>query len=125
MSSERGPSEEVSSEEVSSDTVIAVGYGLLPANTGAANLYQVLTIAAEVEVGTHFIIDASVTVVTAVSQRWVRQLLLDRDLTSEQDTEDFASSMEKRFLGSTRRAIVHAYRDMTQRYAEHLGLLKP
>ncbi len=103
------------------DTVLAVGYGLLPSNTATGQLYRVLTIAGEVDRETHRILAASITLVTETSSRWVTALMVGNDLTSDADTAAFADHVESRFLGNSRKAIIHAYRDMAQRYQEHVA----
>ena len=51
-------------QEKFGETLLAVGYGLLPSNTATGQIYHVLTIAAEVEAETNKVLDASVTLVT-------------------------------------------------------------
>ncbi len=103
------------------DTVLAVGYGLLPSNTATGQLYRVLTIAGEIDRESHRILDASITLVTETGGRWVSGLMVGNDLLSEVDTAAFVEHVDSRFLGNSRKAIIHAYRDMAQRYVEHLA----
>lgn len=102
------------------NTALAVGYGLLPSNTATGQLYRILTIAAEIDRDTHRILDASITLVTETSSRWVTGHMVGNDLLSEVDSASFVQKVETRFLGNSRKAIIHAYRDMAQRYQEHL-----
>lgn len=103
------------------NTVLAVGYGLLPSNTATGQLYRVLTIAAEIDRETHCILDASITLITDTSSRWVTGHMVGNDLLAESNSATFAEQVETRFLGNSRKAIIHAYRDMTQRYQEHIA----
>jgi len=106
--------------EYDEHVVIAVGYGLLPSSTAASQLYHTLTIAAEVDSRRHVILDASIALLTDVSSRWLRERLLGLDLASDPEVERFARVVEKDFLGNSQRAILHAFRDLTQRYREHI-----
>lgn len=56
-------------QESFGETLLAVGYGLLPSNTATGQIYHVLTIAAEVEAENSRVLDASVTLVTPVTAR--------------------------------------------------------
>ena len=112
-------------EKYQPNTRVAVGYGLLPSNTATGQIYHILTIAAEVDNETHRVINACVTLVTPVSESWVTRNIVGNSLASEQDTEMFCRTVESGFVGNSRRAIVHAYRDMVQRYLEHVGLAEP
>lgn len=107
------------SRNLPEDTILTVGYGLLPSNTATGQLYRVLTIAAEVDRETHRILDASINLVTETAERWVTRSMVGNDLTSEADATAFAQRVDTDFLGNSRKAIVHAYRDMAQRYIEH------
>ncbi|GAB4245234.1 MAG: hypothetical protein Kow00129_05090 [Thermoleophilia bacterium] len=111
------------SRHISDQTVIAVGYGLLPSGTATGQLYHVMTIAAEVDRESHMIMDASITLITDVSARWIRSCMAGNDLTSDEDTAEFIQRVENGFLGNSQRALIHAYRDMVQRYREHFGLV--
>jgi hypothetical protein len=111
-------------QESFGETLLAVGYGLLPSNTATGQIYHVLTIAAEVEEETNTVLDASITLVTPVTARWVERLIVGRDLTSEADTERFVTALDRRFIGNSGRAIAHAYRDMAERYVSHLARLE-
>jgi Domain of unknown function (DUF3870) len=103
------------------NTVLAVGYGLLPSNTATSHLYRVLTMTAEVDRDTHQILDASITLVTETGSRWVTEQMVGNDLLSDGDSAAFEEQVDTFFLGNSRKAIIHAYRDMLQRYQEHLA----
>lgn len=109
----------------SSRTTVAVGYGALPANTGTGEPQRMLRIVAEVDGRTHKIVDASFTMVTETSQRWLRQLVVGSDLTSETDAQRFKAGLERWFLGNSRQTIINAYGDMAERYAAHAGIIRP
>jgi hypothetical protein len=101
-------------------TVVAIGYGLLPGNTGASKENPMLTLAAEVDRYTGRILDAEMNVGSRITREWVRHLMIGNDLTSLDDTEYFVTQVENGYNGASRRAITHAYRDLSQRYAEYL-----
>ena len=58
-----------------------------------------------------------------MTARWVERLIIGNDLTSEADTELFLTAIDRRFIGNSGRAIAHAYRDMAERYVNHLARL--
>jgi hypothetical protein len=101
-----------------------VGYALLSHRGPAGKLYDTLAMAAEVDPKTHRILDASVTMLAEVGKRWLAELMIGNDLTSERDTQMFVDSIEKRLLGNTPRAVIHAYRDMRAGYLERRGLVQ-
>jgi hypothetical protein len=109
----------------SSRTTVAVGYGLLPAGTSAGEPERTLRIVAEVDGRTHKIVDASFTMLTETSQRWLKQFVVGLDLTSEADAQRFKAGMQRWFFGNSRQTIVDAYGDMAQRYAARAGILQP
>lgn len=108
----------------SSRTTVVVGRGALPTGSGAGELEVTLAIVAEVEGRTHKIVDASVTASSEVSQRWLKALIVGRDVTSQADTQRFQLAMDKWFVDSSGQAVVSAYVDMTERYAAHAGIIQ-
>lgn len=109
------------SQSTPQDTILAVGYGLLPSNTASGQLYHVLTMVAEVDRETHHILDASITLITQTAERWVSHSMVGHDLTSDADTAAFLRRVDRDFLGNSSKAIQHAYRDMVHRYHEYLA----
>ena len=115
----------MTSDAKASGTILAVGYALLSHKGPAGKLYDTLAIAAEVDPETHLILDASATLLAEVGKRWVAELMIGNDLTSERDTQIFVENIEKRLLGNTPRAVIHAYRDMRVGYLERRGMAAP
>jgi hypothetical protein len=101
-------------------TVVAIGYGLLPVNTGASRENPMLTLAAEVDRATNRILDAEMNVGSRITREWVQRLMIGNDLTSAEDSEYFVRQVENGYNGASRKAITHAYRDLSQRYIEYL-----
>jgi len=108
----------------SSRTTLVAGCGALPTGSGAGDHPETLTIVAEVDSRTHKIVDASVTATSAISQRWLKDLIVGRDLTSERDTVRLRFALDKFFVDSSRPAVVSAYLDVTERYAVHAGIIR-
>lgn len=79
---------------------------------------------AEVDTRTHVIKDVSITVLSAISQRWLKDLIAGRDLTDEGDTLRLKLALEKFFLDPSREAVHSAYLDMVGRYAAHRGIIQ-
>jgi hypothetical protein len=108
----------------SSRTTVVVGRGELAADTGAGDRQETLTMVAEVDTRTHKIIDVSVTAASAISQRWLKDLIVGRDLTSEGDTLRLKFALDKFFVDPSREAVHSAYLDVTVRYASHVGIIQ-
>jgi hypothetical protein len=108
----------------SSRTTVVVGYGVLAAGIGVGELEQTLAITAEIEGRTHKILDISFARSTDISQRWLKNLIVGKDVTSETDTQRIQMAMEKWFVDSSRQAIIGAYLDMVERYVAHAGIIR-
>lgn len=96
--------------------VLVIGHSLLPKGTATRTTHDVLSIVAVVDRNTNCIREASVTLTTETSQRWVAAQLKDQNVLAE--PSPFVESMEKRYWGPAQRAIVQCFRDLQKRYEE-------
>jgi hypothetical protein len=95
---------------------VVCGYARLPQTTAAAQVYQMLTIAALVDKDTDVIERASVTLVTPVAREFVEGLLAGINLIK--DADRFLTRLEADYGGGAQKAIRQAYRDLCERYLE-------
>lgn len=95
---------------------VVCGYARLPQATAAAQVYQMLTIAALIDKGTDVIEKASVTLVTPVARDFVEQLLSGIHILN--DADQFLAELEVNYGGGAQKAIRQAYRDLCERYLE-------
>lgn len=95
---------------------IVCGYARLPQATAAAQVYQMLTIAALIDKETDVIERASVTLVTPVAREFVEELLSGMHVLG--DADKFLAEIEANYGGGAQKAIRQAYRDLCERYVE-------
>lgn len=98
------------------DEVLVIGHSLLPKGTASRNLQEVLSIVAVVDRGTDTIVEASITLTTETSQRWVAKQLTGVDLRAE--PSPFVEAVHQRYWGPAQRAIIQCFRDLQKRYEE-------
>jgi hypothetical protein len=94
--------------------VIVAGYSKFPQNTSAEQLHSVLAMVVRVDTTTHLVTDASTTLVTAVAEKFIQELLIGRNLI--QGSEDFVRQIQTRYFGHAQRGLIFAYRDLVNRY---------
>jgi hypothetical protein len=95
--------------------IVVAGYSKFPQNTSAEQMHSVLAMVVRVDTSTHRVLDASTTLITDVAQKFLRELLIGRNLIS--DPEDFVREIQTRYFGHAQRGIVFAFRDLITRYA--------
>jgi hypothetical protein len=94
--------------------VIVAGYSKFPQNTSAEQLHSVLAMVVRVDTSTHLVTEASTTLVTAVAEKFIQELLVGRDLLK--GSEDFILQIQTRYFGHAQRGLIFAYRDLINRY---------
>lgn len=98
--------------------VLVIGHSLLPKGTATRTLQGVLSIVARVDRSTHRIVEASITLTTETSQRWVAEQLAGVDVLAE--PSPFVETVQERYWGPAQRAIIQCFRDLQKRYEEGL-----
>lgn len=100
----------------SDDVLLVAGYAQLPQSTGAGVMWRHLTIIVRIDVRSGRVVDASTTLATRVADTFVRELLIGSTLPLDQ--ERLVGTIERRYFGNGRKAIIGAIRDLVQRLQE-------
>lgn len=99
------------------NTVFIAGHARLPAGMAAQNMYETLTITAEVDKKYGVIIEASCTLATAHGQEFIHQLLRGHSLLD--GIEKPMASLKNNYLGKAGNALMSALKDLYKQYESH------
>lgn len=99
------------------NTVFIAGHARLPAGMAAQNMYETLTITAEIDNRYGVIITASCTLATLHGQDFIHRLLRGHSLRDgiEKPIEQFRSQ----YLGKAGNALISALKDLYKQYESH------
>ena len=96
------------------NTVFIAGHARLPSGMAAKNIYDTLTITAEIDSKYSVIVTASCTLATEHGRDFIQQLLRGHSL---QDGIDLPMDMiKKHYLGKAGNAVVSALKDLYKQY---------
>lgn len=103
------------------NTAFIAGHARLPAGMAAQNLYETLTITAEIDRKYHVILTASCTLATQHGQDFVHHLLRGHSL---RDGIDYPiKAIQTHYLGKAGNALQSALRDLYKQYELQLDKL--
>lgn len=98
-------------------TVFIAGHARLPAGMAAQNIYETLTITAEIDKKYGVIIKASCTLATAHGQEFIHQLLRGHSLLD--GIEKPLESLKNNYLGKAGNALASALKDLYKQYESY------
>lgn len=96
------------------NTVFIAGYARLPAGMAAKNVYDTLTITAEVDKKYGVIVAANCTLATEHGRAYVQQLL--RGYSLQDGIEHPVEEVKKHYLGKAGSALASALKDLHKQY---------
>ncbi|MFC4025296.1 DUF3870 domain-containing protein [Oceanobacillus longus] len=99
------------------NTVFIAGHARLPSGMAARNLYETLTITAEIDKKYGVIITANCTLATAHGRDFIQQLL--RGYSLEDGIEKPTEDITKHYLGKASNALASALKDLHKQYEIH------
>lgn len=99
------------------ETIFISGHAKLPAGITATELYKIVTIVLEVEPESGTIVAADCTLATALGRDFVSRLFVGKNLTTDVDT--IIQSIENRFLGNARKALITATRVIYEKFKNY------
>lgn len=100
------------------NTVFIAGYARLPAGMAAKNVYDNLTITAEIDKTYGVIVAANCTLATEHGRDFVKQLL--RGYSLQDGIEQPIAEIKEHYLGKANNALVSALRDLYKQYQQFL-----
>lgn len=96
------------------NTVFIAGHARLPAGMAAQNMYETLTITAEIDKKYGVIVAASCTLATVHGQEFVQQLLRGHSL--QDGIEKPLADVKTHYLGKAGNALASALKDLHKHY---------
>lgn len=101
-------------------SVFVIGESRTNADNAITKIYGSFYMAFEVEDETHKILNFSCTHTLDTTEAFLRRLFIGEDFFHIGDTLE--DTLNRRYGGSSRKAILVSYRDACKRYKEMLGL---
>jgi hypothetical protein len=98
----------------SMNTIFIAGHARLPAGMAAQNIYETLTITAEIEKKYGVIVSTSSTLATIHGQEFVQQLLRGHSLQDGIDKP--LASIKDHYFGKAGNALMSALKDLNKHY---------
>ena len=101
------------------NSIFVVGESRTNADNAITKLYGSFYMAFEVEEGTHTVLDFSCTHTLRTTEDFLGKLFLGHSLLQVGDTLE--DELNRRYGGSSRKAVLVSYRDAVKRYRDMTG----
>lgn len=98
-------------------TVYVIGHGRTQSDNPIMNVYSQFFIGFSVNVETDEIVDAAASVILDETKAFVRSLFVGKKFDIVR--EEIISEIERRYWGSSQRALIVAYKDAVKHYTEN------
>lgn len=99
------------------NTVFIAGHARLPSGMAAQNMYETLTITAEIDKKYGVIVNASCTLATLHGREFVQQLL--RGYSLRDGIETPIKEIKNHYFGKAGNALASALKDLYKQYEAH------
>ncbi|WP_047981828.1 DUF3870 domain-containing protein [Ornithinibacillus contaminans] len=99
-------------------TIFIAGHARLPSGMAAQNMFETLTITAEIDQKYGVIVAASCTLATSHGRDFVQQLL--RGYSLRDGIEEPVEAVKRHYLGKAGNAIASALKDLHKQYGVYL-----
>ena len=100
-------------------SVFVIGESRTNADNAITKIYGSFYMAFEVEEGSHTVLDFGCTHTLDTTERFLGKLFLGRNFL--QVGENLETELNRRYGGSSRKAVLVSYRDALKRYREMTG----
>lgn len=100
-----------------SNTVYVVGHGRTGSDNPIMNVYTQFFVGFSVNVETDIVVDAAASFVLEETKSFVRSLFVGKKFDGIHD--DVINEIERRYWGSSQRALIVAYKDAVKHYTEN------
>lgn len=101
------------------NSVFVIGESRTNSDNSITKIYGSFYMAFEVEDNTHTILDISCTHTLDTTEQFLKKIFLGRDFYSV--GEDLEEILNRRYGGSSRKAVLVSYRDALKRYRSMVG----
>ncbi len=105
------------------ETIILVGHARLPENITAKHVFGVFGVELEVDPRTSIVIDASVTAIPSLGEKFLLDLLVSHNLADGIDK--ITNAIERRYFGAAQRAIIAALINAYEGYLRYQEGIEP
>ena len=99
------------------NTIFIAGHSRLPSGMAAKNIYETLTITAEIDKKYGVIVTASCTLATEHGRNFVEQLLKGHSL--QDGIEEPVQAIREHYLGKAGNALASAVKDLHKQYVSY------
>ena len=100
------------------NTIFIAGHARLPSGMAAQNMYETLTITAEIDKNYGVIVTASCTLATLHGQEFVQQMLKGYSLQDGIDKP--VEIVKNHYLGKAGNALISALKDLYKQYGNYI-----
>ncbi len=99
-------------------TVLVTAYAKAPQGTAMYESYKHIGVVLEIDCKTHQVVQAEVTVLTHLAQRFFNDLLIGIDFT--EPLEDVCAVIKKHYLAPSTGSVIVALKNAQKRYVESI-----
>lgn len=99
---------------MTSNTVYVIGHGRTQSDNPITNVYSQFFVGFSVNVETDIVEDAAASVILEETKAFVRSLFVGKKFDKVDD--DIIEDIEKRYWGSSQRALIVAYKEAVKHY---------
>ncbi|QUW21395.1 DUF3870 domain-containing protein [Sporosarcina sp. Marseille-Q4063] len=102
------------------NTIFIAGHARLPSGMAAQNMYETLTITAEIDKNYGVIVTASCTLATLHGQEFVQQML--RGYSLQDGIDKPVEIVRNHYLGKAGNALISALKDLYKQYGTYIDM---
>jgi hypothetical protein len=102
------------------NTIFIAGHARLPSGMAAQNMYETLTITAEIDKNYGVIVTASCTLATLHGQEFVQQML--RGYSLQDGIDKPIEIVRNHYLGKAGNALISALKDLYKQYGTYIEM---
>jgi hypothetical protein len=102
------------------NTIFIAGHARLPSGMAAQNMYETLTITAEIDKDYGVIVTASCTLATLHGQEFVQQML--RGYSLQDGIDKPIEIVRNHYLGKAGNALISALKDLYKQYGTYIEM---
>ena len=96
------------------ETVYIIGESRTQSENAITRIYNSFYIAFEIDVKRDLIVDVGCTHTHTLTESFIKRLLIDKDFNDE---ESISSSIQRRYHGTSQKALLVAFTDARKKYA--------
>ncbi len=100
----------------SEDTLYVVGDAKSPQNNPITEKFKAYFLALVIDRKTHLIVDVECSTTLALTNRFIREFFIGQHIQNN----DIGTQITQRYLGSSQKALIVAFKDAQKKYAQHL-----